>query len=276
MQWYKLGIKCRSGHAAMVSRLPIGTVETDTRAHTKKTVNAFHTLSGVVKAHLLSLHKTRHKNKMSFRSLARRCVGTSAKWMQMHIIQKKQHTHAKAICLCWSQYRFVSYKICKLAYTSVITESLCISLSHSLSVFRSHSLVHTHLRAFGGLSDVWHSTLAPPPPSLSASLGPDSAFNAEGKNIPPLLILSPHLSLLFPLTLDFFSSSSLPPAPVPQLCLGLLSLLLLPGPHLIIQSLMSLLSFTYQFMCTLWHSVTPIIKPQTLLPELKKMKSSCN
>lgn len=163
-------------------------------------------------------------------------------------------------CIYFSYYRVSLYLFIAL--------SICLSLTLSRT--------HTHLRAFGGLSDVWHSTLAPPPPSLSASLGPDSAFNAEGKNIPPLLILSPHLSLLFPLTLDFFSSSSLPPAPVPQLCLGLLSLLLFPGPHLIIQSLMSLLSFTYQFMCTLWHSVTPIIKPQTLLPELKKMKSSCN
>lgn len=137
-------------------------------------------------------------------------------------------------------HSWVSYKIWNLAYTLVITESF-LSFYHAL--YLSCSLAHptfftnTHLRAFGGLSDVWHSTLTPPPFPGSASLGPDSAFNAEGKNTPPF-ILFPHLFLFFSLTLDFFSSFSLPPTPVPQLCLGLLSPLL-PGPHLIIQSLTS-------------------------------------
>lgn len=72
---------------------------------------------------------------------------------------------------CAIHIRRVSHKIEKLAFTlvniglslSFREHTLYLCLFPTLCLLHTHT--YTHLRAFGGLSDVWHSTLANPHPT---------------------------------------------------------------------------------------------------------------
>lgn len=136
---------------------------------------------------------------------------------------------------------FSNYRVSPALYHTLY---LSLSLSRSRFVFYKHTwgpLVDYPM--FGTVPSHPHPFPAPP------AWGQTQLSTRRVKIFPPFLFfLLTSLSLFFPLTLDFFSSSSLPPTPVPQLCLGLLSLLLL-GPHLIIQSLTSLHSVSHSSFC---------------------------